>query len=82
MSIAAVCKLEFVPTRWHNFAIVLAQDCHRIGTTLPLRWHKYILATAGRQTLDVISETLYFSDIRLTRDMINPVKGCLCSLLL
>jgi hypothetical protein len=46
MKLAVVCKLRFVPLRWHNFANELAQLCQRIGTTVPPQWHKSILANA------------------------------------
>jgi hypothetical protein len=46
VKLAVVCKLRFVPLRWHNFAIELAQHCQRIGTTVPSLWHKCILANA------------------------------------
>ena len=30
-----------VPSHWQSCATILAQPCHRTGTTVPIRWHKH-----------------------------------------
>ncbi|KAB4109371.1 hypothetical protein DXA58_05925 [Bacteroides uniformis] len=30
-----------MPSHWQSCATILAQTCHRTGTTVPIRWHKH-----------------------------------------